>query len=95
MEEPAGRRFSGSTPRIHTREVWKVSGSMRDRMPATAAFIDDLREAFGAGQIDGAIRSGMKGRPHFWASENGNTIGTWWPACGERDGDGKASDDRC
>jgi hypothetical protein len=92
MEGPAGMRFFGSTPCIHTRKVWNVSGSMRDRMPATAAFIDDLRAAFGTEQINGAISSGIKGRPHFWASENGNELGTWWPACGERD-DGTASDD--
>ena len=67
---------------------------MRDQMPIAAAFIDDLRTAFGTEQINGAIRSAIKdGRPHFWARENGNELGTWWPACGESV-DGTASDDR-
>ena len=73
-----------------------MKGGMREAMPKVAGFIDEMRQAFGVGQIEGAIRSGIKdGRPHFWASENGNELGTWWPACGERDGDGKASEDRC
>ena len=66
---------------------------MREAMPKVAGFVDEMRQAFGAEQINGAIRSGIKGRPHFWASENGNELGTWWPACGERD-DGTARDDR-
>ena len=66
---------------------------MRDQMPSAAAFIDDLRDAFGAEHINGAIRSGIKGRPHFWAREGEHELGTWWPACGERD-DGTTRDDR-
>lgn len=51
-------------------------GSMREEMPVTAAWIDRMREAFGAEHIDGQIRKGMKGEPVFWASENGHTVGT-------------------
>lgn len=58
---------------------------MRDQMPDVAAFVDDLRDAFGADMINGAIRSGLRGRPHFWASENGHELGTWWPVCGAKD----------
>lgn len=50
--------------------------SMREEMPAVAAFIDALREAFGATEIDGQIRKGMRGEPTFYASENGHTVGT-------------------
>lgn len=57
---------------------------MRDRMPQVTEWIDDLRAAFGRDQIDGVIREGMRGRRCFWASENGNEIGTWWPRIGER-----------
>jgi hypothetical protein len=79
-------RFSGSIPCIHTLEVWKVSGgSMRDRMPAVAAFVDDLRAAFGDEQINGAIRLGLKGRPYFWAREGEHELGTRWPAIGADD----------
>lgn len=45
-------------------------------MPMVAGFIDDMRAAFGKEMIDGQIRSGMRGEPVFWASENGREIGT-------------------
>lgn len=51
-------------------------GSLRGEMPLTAAFIDSLREAFGADSIDAQIRRGMRGEPVFYASENGHEIGT-------------------
>lgn len=51
--------------------------SLRQAMPATAAFIDDLREAFGADQINAAIKKGMAGIPgHFHAREAGHEAGT-------------------
>jgi hypothetical protein len=78
MEEPASMRLSGSIPFVHTLEVWKVSGSLREEMPAVAAFGDELRQAFGREYVDGAIRQGLRGRPVFWASENGREIGTAW-----------------
>jgi hypothetical protein len=49
---------------------------MREVMPAVAWWVDDLRQAFGAPMIDGAIRSGLRGHPHFWAREGGHEIGT-------------------
>lgn len=49
---------------------------LRDTMPETAAFIDAMREAFGADEINASIRAGMEGQPTFWASENGVEIGT-------------------
>lgn len=52
---------------------------MRLAMPLTAAWIDDLRAAFGAEAIDGQIRNGIAGFPDFWASENGIEIGTKAP----------------
>ena len=51
-------------------------GNMREFMPATAAWIDDLRSAFGAEAINSSIKSGMNGLPTFWASENGHEVGT-------------------
>ena len=51
-------------------------GRLREAMPQTAAFIDELRAAFGREAIDGQIRKGMQGLPCFWASENGIEIGT-------------------
>jgi hypothetical protein len=49
---------------------------LRQTMPATAAFIDDLRAAFGADTINPAIKAGIDGQPTFWAQENGQEIGT-------------------
>ena len=51
--------------------------SLRDAMPLTAAFIDSMREAFGADVIDAAIRSGMRGQGRFRATEGGRTVGSW------------------
>lgn len=53
-----------------------VKGSMREQMPVVAAVIDDLRSAFGAAYINGIIGAGMRGKPVFFASENGHTVGT-------------------
>lgn len=49
---------------------------MRQAMPRVAAFIDALREAYGAATIDRSIRAGIDGQPTFWACENGQEIGT-------------------
>jgi hypothetical protein len=53
--------------------------SLRDAMPITAAWIDELREAFGREGIDAEIRKGMNGVPGFWARENGREVGTRFP----------------
>lgn len=53
-----------------------MSKPLRLSMPHTAGVIDALREAFGASQIDQAIRAGIEGQPTFWARENGREIGT-------------------
>lgn len=50
--------------------------SLREQMPGVAAFIDQLREAFGRDEIDGQIKRGMRGEPTFFAQENGHAIGT-------------------
>lgn len=49
--------------------------NLRAEMPQTAAWIDELRAAFGADTINNAIRAGMKGGADFYASENGREIG--------------------
>lgn len=57
-------------------EPKKPTKSMREAMPKTAAFIDDLRAAFGAELIDGQMRAALTdGKPTFWASENGHQVG--------------------
>lgn len=51
--------------------------SLRQAMPQTAAWIDELRDAFGADAINASIRKGMAGLPgHFHAEENGRQAGT-------------------
>jgi hypothetical protein len=45
-------------------------------MPATAEFIDAMREAFGREGVDDAIRWGMRGEPEFHAIEGGQEVGT-------------------
>ena len=50
--------------------------NLRDEMPITTAWIDDMRAAFGREYIDDIIRRGMRGEPVFSASEAGHTIGT-------------------
>lgn len=54
--------------------------SLRDEMPITAAWIDELREAFGAEMINAQIRLGMEGAQTFYAEENGHRVGTTFVA---------------
>lgn len=59
-------------------------GHMRDLMPTVAQWIDELREEFGADQVDPSIRAGMRGEPgKFWAREGGHEIGTKTKGRGE------------
>lgn len=44
---------------------------MRELMPQTAAWIDELREAFGREAIDRIVRAGMQGKGCLWAQEEG------------------------
>ena len=53
---------------------------LRQKMPTVAAFIDDLRAAFGEEIIHNIIRAGLQGQPVFHASENGRQIGTPLPS---------------
>lgn len=54
--------------------------NLREEMPAVTAWIDSLRDAFGADEINAFIKSGMAGVPVFYASENGRQVGTPLPA---------------
>lgn len=56
-----------------------MSKKARQTMPQVTAWIDELRQAFGADVIDEAIRRGMRGQPTFWARENGQELGTRAP----------------
>jgi hypothetical protein len=58
-------------------EVVKMSTpNLREDMPTVTSIIDDFRDVFGTAYINSIIRAGMHGRPVFYASENGHTIGT-------------------
>ncbi|CAG9220288.1 conserved hypothetical protein [Paraburkholderia caribensis] len=49
-------------------------------IPEIAAFVADLKSAFGEWEIDEAIRRGKAGEPTFYACENGRSVGTARPA---------------
>lgn len=53
-----------------------AKGSLREQMPVVSDWIDRMRDAFGKEHIDAQIRAGIKGKPVFFASENGHTVGT-------------------
>lgn len=56
-----------------------MSQNLRAEMPTVAAWIDQLREAFGADQVNPSIKAGINGQPTFWAKENGQEVGTPQP----------------
>ena len=45
-------------------------------MPVITAFVDACRAELGRESVDPSIKAGMQGRPLFYASENGVSIGT-------------------
>lgn len=57
----------------------KRPGWLREQMPETARFIDEMRAAFGADVINPVIAAGMRGEPGFHAREAGHEIGTPLP----------------
>lgn len=60
-----------------------TSKGLRETMPEIAAWIDRMRDAFGAEVINEAIRAGLAGEPSFHALERGVEIGTPLPASGQ------------
>lgn len=52
-----------------------MSKPLRQSMPTVAAWIDELREAFGADGINASIRNGMAGGSDFYAEEGGEALG--------------------
>jgi len=55
----------------------------RDAMPKVAAWLDDLRAAFGRELVDAQIRAATtEGLPTFCASEGGRRVGVPLPASG-------------
>lgn len=50
--------------------------NLRTEMPLTAAWIDELRAAFGVAEINEQIRRGLRGEPTFHAVEGGREVGT-------------------
>lgn len=59
--------------------------NLRTAMPLVTAWIDGLRDAFGAEDINAAIKAGVSGLPGFHASENGRTVGVPIPPAGSRE----------
>jgi hypothetical protein len=56
-----------------------MSRGLRDSMPNVAAFVDAMRDAFGAEEVNEMIRRGGAGEPVFFAEEAGQTFGTRAP----------------
>lgn len=83
-DSPVTARLSavGRTSDVKKEPPTSGRGHLRDTMPTVAGWIDELRDAFGADQIDPAIRAGMAGQPTFWASEAGREVGTRNPERG-------------
>lgn len=54
--------------------------NMRAAMPKVAAWIDNLRAAFGAEDINAAMRFRVAGQPTFYATEAGHSVGVPLPA---------------
>jgi hypothetical protein len=48
-------------------------------MPEMAAFVADMKAAFGKREINEAIRRGKAGEPTFYVCENGRAVGTASP----------------
>lgn len=46
-------------------------GSLREVMPATAAIVEEMRQAFGPAMVDRIVREAMAGRPTMYAAEMG------------------------
>jgi hypothetical protein len=49
-------------------------------MPEMAAFMEELRYAFGDESVDDAVRRGKAGEATLYACENGHAVGTASPA---------------
>ena len=54
----------------------KSKTSLREDMPYTAVFIDQMRDAFAVEMINSAIKGGLSGDGSFYAKENGIEIGS-------------------
>lgn len=79
VERVSGVHGSKTTP-AHPAQAAKMTKPLRQTMPVTAAFIDNLRAAFGETDINAAIRAGLDGQPTFYAMEGEMEIGTKAPA---------------
>jgi hypothetical protein len=49
--------------------------AMREAMPETAAWVDQLRQALGAERIDAAIRAGQQAQRHYTALQQSHGQG--------------------
>ncbi len=55
--------------------------SLREEMPQTAAWIDEVRALFcptpaALADFNAKIKAGLEGQPGFYANENGREVGT-------------------
>lgn len=54
---------------------------LRTAMPATAKWVQERRQQFGAAHVNQCVREGLAGVPgRFYAIERGHTTGTPFPA---------------
>lgn len=71
-----------TSPVTSVTSTEKPKINLREAMPLVTAFIDEMREAFGADVINRAIKNGMNGGCDFYASENGQEVGNKLPDSG-------------
>ncbi|MFB9128563.1 hypothetical protein E2553_24885 [Paraburkholderia dipogonis] len=57
----------------------RVRSKVDHPMPEMAAFMANMRDAFGDACVDDAVRRGKADEPTFYVCENGRTIGTASP----------------
>jgi len=53
--------------------------NMREKMPLTAMFVDEMRAAFGTEMVNRQIKRGLAGQETFFAEEAGHRVGTETP----------------
>ena len=85
--KPVNKRLSDVPGIRNTKNkpgTQQMTKPLRQAMPTVAAWIDELRDAFGTETVNASIKAEMEGQQTFYASENGQQVGTQLPYCAEK-----------